>query len=125
MKLGRQSNQNSERCEKRLERIKIEVIRLILEFDFPIRVGSEKHLSTRIDTPAVEVMRLEYIGVVEVAHATAAPVDCVMAGEICHEAAEVLNPRIVIVPEEEVYHLLVTLLRDVEWMSGLAFVVLK
>ena len=59
--------------------MKIEVIRLILELDIAIRVGSEKHLSTRIDTPAVEVVSLENIGVVEVTHAAAAPVDCVMA----------------------------------------------
>ena len=71
------------------------------------------------------MIRLETNGGVEVAHAAAAPVDSAMAGEISDESPEVLDPCVVVVPEEEVYHLLVALLRDVEWRDGLAFVVLE
>ena len=90
--------------------MKIELIRLILEFDFSRCIGREKNLSTRVDTPAVEVMRLQYIGVVEVSHAAAAPVDYVMAREVGNEAPEVHNPSLVVVPEEEINHLLMALL---------------
>ena len=55
----------------------IEVIRLILELHFAGCVWSEKNLTRRVDTPAVELVSLENIGRVEVAHAAAAPVDCV------------------------------------------------
>ena len=48
-----------------------------------------------------------------------------MAREIYHEAPEFLDPRIMIVPEEEINHLLVALLRDVEWISWRAVIVLE
>ena len=98
----------TERCEIRWDWM-ID-IRLILELDFSRCIGSEKNLSTRVDTPAVEVMCLEDIGVVEVAHAAAAPVDCVIPGFICHEASEVLYPGVVVVPEEQIDHLVLALL---------------
>ena len=50
-------------------------IRLILELDFAIRVGSEKNLTCRVDFPAVELVRLEDIRFVEVTETSAAPVD--------------------------------------------------
>ena len=67
-------------------------------------------MSTRVDTPAVEVMSLENIGVGEVTQAAAAPVDGMLPGFICNEASEVLDPGVVVVPEEEMNHLLVALL---------------
>ena len=51
---------------------------LILEIHLSRCVESEEHLITRLDTPAVELVRPEYIGVVEVAHAAAAPIHCVV-----------------------------------------------
>ena len=90
--------------------MKIELIRLILELDFARCVGSEKNLTTRVDTPAVELVRLEDIDIVEVAHAAAAPMHRVVVREIGHEAPQVLNPSVVVVPEEEINHLLMALL---------------
>ena len=55
-------------------------------------------------------MDREDIGGIEVAETSTAPVDRVLHREISHEAAAVLNPGIVIVPEEEIDNLLVALL---------------
>ena len=69
------------------------------------------------------MVSLEDIGGIEVAHAAAATVDSVMAGEIRHESSEVLDPGIVIAPEEEINHLLVGLLRRIERMSSVPHII--
>ena len=43
--------------------------------------------------------------------------------EICHEASEVLDPRVVIVTVDEINHFLVRLLRHIQCMSPLALIV--
>ena len=48
---------------------------------------SEKNLSTRVGTPAVELVRLEYISCIEVAQAAAGSVEDALLLEICTEAA--------------------------------------
>ena len=67
-----------------------EVLRLILENHFSICVGSEKHLTGRGHKPAVEVMRLEDIGVIEVAQAATTLGASVIHREVCHETSKVL-----------------------------------
>ena len=71
------------------------------------------------------MVSLEDISVVEVTHTAAAPEEGVVTREVGHESAEVLYPRVVVVPEEEIDHLLVALLRDVEWMPSLALVIVE
>ena len=57
-------------------------------------------LTGRVKTIAVLFMGPDDSGVVEVAKTSTAPVHCMLHREDCHEAPEVLDPRIVIVPEE-------------------------
>ena len=49
-------------------------------------------------TTAVEFMRLEVIGVVEVAHAAAASEYGVVNRALALEAADVIDPRVVVFP---------------------------
>ena len=70
-------------------------------------------------------MCLEDIGVVEVAHATAAPVEGVVTRHVGHEPPEVLNPRVVLVPVEQINHLVVALLRDIQRIARLPIVIIE
>ena len=76
-------------------------------------------MTGRVKTLAVLLMDREDSGVVEVTETSAAPMHRVVVRQICHEAPEDLDPRIVIVPEAEINDLLVTLLGHVERMTPL------
>lgn len=99
------------------------VIRLILKIPCSRCVRTEKHLTRRVDTPALEFGGLEDILVVEAAEAAAASVKCVLHLEFCHETSDFIYPRIVVVHQEKIYHFLMHLLRDVARMSPIAFLI--
>ena len=84
----------------------------MLEFHFSLCVVREKNLTRRLHTTSLVVICLEQIGGVEGAHTAAAPVDNVNGREMCPESREALEPGIIVVPEEEIYHLHVTVRRD-------------
>ena len=67
----------SEEKEGKLDGIEIRsqggVIWLLFYVQFSRCVGSEKNLTRRVHTPAVAMVGLEYIGVVEVNHAVMVP----------------------------------------------------
>lgn len=54
--------------------------------------------------------------------AAPAAVDGVVLREICIESSEVLNPGVFIIPEREIDHLLLALLRDIERMASLPLI---
>ena len=77
-------------------------IRFIFKLYFPVRVGKEEHLIPCVDPAAVELVRLQHILGVEVSHAAATPVQCVVPREIGHESPEVFNPGVMLIPVEQV-----------------------
>ena len=66
-------------------------------------------------------MHLADISVIKVTHETTTALDRVGMGEVCNEARECLDPRVVILPEEKIVHFLMAILRDIPTMTTLAF----
>ena len=75
-------------------------MRLIRKLDSGGVVWEDGDLTGRIKTLAVLLMDHEDSCVVEVTETSTAQVDRMLHRDVFHEPSEVLDPRIVIVPEE-------------------------
>ena len=83
----------------------------MFELTFAIPVVEDTQLARHVGHAAELLMRFAHIFGIEVAHAAATPVNGVLPREVGHEATEVFNPRIILMPVEQVYCLLVCLHR--------------
>ena len=68
-------------------------------------------------------MRFDDLFSIEVAHAAATPMKCVVLLKVGDEAAEVFNPSIMLIPIDQVDRLLISILRCIEWITTLPLVV--
>ena len=59
-------------------------IRLVFELIFSIRVGEKQLMAGPVYTAAVELLCFEHMFSLEVAHAAAIPVQCVISRELGH-----------------------------------------
>ena len=98
-------------------------MRLILELDFPILVGEEQPMARRVHNAAVHLVRLQQILGVKMPQAAAAPVEGVFSRQVGHEASEVFNPGVVLLPVEQVDRPLKCLLRCIERVPPLPLIV--
>ena len=85
-------------------------IRFIRKLDSSGFVWEEQDLTGRIRSLAVLLMDREDSSGIEVAETSTAPEEGVVSREVGQESAEVLYPSVMVVPEQEIDHLLMTLL---------------